>query len=47
MASVNRPTIQAQKEQDINNKLQMYGILAGMSIPPLRSVSRPGLSLTT
>lgn len=39
MASVNVPTNQKIKEQDVNAKLQLYGIYAGMS-RPLR-VSRP------
>lgn len=30
MATVNRPTDVKQKEADINQKLQLYGIYAGM-----------------
>lgn len=29
MASVNRPVNEKQKEADINNKLQLYGIFSG------------------
>lgn len=34
MAAVNRPTDVKQKEADINQKLQLYGIYSGMSDPP-------------
>lgn len=30
--SVNRPTNVKQKEADVNQKLQMYGIYSGMSL---------------
>lgn len=29
--SVNKPTNEKQKEQDINQKLQLYGIYSGIS----------------
>lgn len=32
MASVNRPTNVKQKEDDVNQKLQLYGIYSGMWI---------------
>jgi hypothetical protein len=38
-ASVNRPTNVQQKEQDVNNKLQLFGIYSGML---LRSPEGPG-----
>lgn len=30
MAAVNRPTNVKQKEQDVNQKLQLYGIYSGV-----------------
>ena len=35
MAAVNRPTDVKQKETDINQKLQLYGIYSGMLDPPV------------
>lgn len=32
MAQVNRPTNVRQKEEDVNQKLQLYGIYSGMSL---------------
>ena len=32
MAAVNRPTNIKQKEADVNQKLQLYGIYSGMQI---------------
>lgn len=32
-AAVNKPTDTKQKEKDVNAKLQLYGIYAGMSSP--------------
>jgi Family of unknown function (DUF5923) len=37
--SVNRPTNTKQKEQDINQKLQLYGILTAFSNGKVPSVS--------
>lgn len=37
--SVNRPTNVKQKEQDVNQKLQLYGILTGKSHSCARSSS--------
>jgi len=34
MATVNRPTDVRQKEKDINQKLQLYGIYSGMASTP-------------
>jgi len=39
--SVNRPTDLKQKEQDVNNKLQLYGIFTAFSNGKVPSVSRP------
>lgn len=33
MANVNRPTNVKQKEADVNQKLQLYGIYSGMLMP--------------
>lgn len=32
MAQVNRPTNVRQKEEDVNQKLQLYGIYSGTSL---------------
>ena len=37
MATVNRPTDVRQKEKDINQKLQLYGIYSGMASIPMLS----------
>ena len=41
MAAVNRPTNVKQKEQDVTQKLQLYGIYSGTFLP-LASESIPG-----
>lgn len=40
MAAVNRPTDVKQKEADINQKLQLYGIYSGMSASFSTTVDR-------
>ena len=41
MATVNRPTNVKQKEEDVNQKLQLYGIYSGKSSHSLRPCREP------